>query len=65
MDFQSKPTAKNCSRCDKGFQCGTHEAHGACWCSLYPTLEPVNEKEDCLCSDCLGKATLFAPSKEK
>jgi hypothetical protein len=64
MALPSKPTTKNCSRCGKGFQCGTTEAHGGCWCSLYPTLE-VKTQADCMCSDCLGKATLFAPAQDE
>jgi len=65
MSLPSKPIAKICSRCGKGFQCQTQEAHGSCWCSLYPTLQNVKKEEDCMCSDCLGKATLFTAPDEK
>jgi hypothetical protein len=59
MTFQNKPIPKTCGRCGKVFQCQTQEAHGGCWCDLYPPLKPVKDTHDCLCSDCLGKATLF------
>ncbi len=64
MTFPSKPTTKNCSRCGKGFQCGTIEADGNCWCSHYPTLK-VKSEADCMCSDCLMKATLLQSLEEK
>ncbi len=65
MTFPSKPTTKICSRCGKGFQCGTLEAHGSCWCTLYPVLQNVNMEKDCMCSDCLMEATLIQTLEEK
>ncbi len=65
MTFQNKPVTKTCSRCGKGFQCQTHEAHGSYWCSLYPTLQNVNKEKDCMCSDCLAQATLFQSIEDK
>ena len=61
MAFQNKPTPKTCGRCGKVFQCKTLETHGDCWCTLYPPFTPQAAKGDCLCSDCLGLATLFPP----
>jgi uncharacterized protein len=64
MTPPSKPTAKLCSRCGKGFQCGTMEANGQCWCSHYPSLK-IKSEADCMCSDCLLKATLLQELEEK
>jgi len=63
MTFQNKPIPKTCGRCGKVFQCKTIEAHGGCWCSLYPPFTLQEIKGDCLCSDCLGLEVLF-PSLE-
>lgn len=59
-----QPTTKHCSRCGKSFQCGTAEVNGNCWCSFYPVLK-VRTGADCMCPDCLLKATLLQEPEEK
>ncbi len=49
---------KNCSTCGVVFSCGITESGGDCWCNYFPPIFPMNPEVDCLCMDCLKKATI-------
>ena len=56
---------KNCSNCKKEFSCANP---GACWCSDFPQIMPLDSADDCLCKDCLieiqnEKITTFIDNK--
>ena len=46
---------KKCSRCGIEFGCGAEGPEGACWCTRYPPVAPV-EGATCLCPACLAHA---------
>ena len=47
---------KGCSVCNTQFICGD-TAESACWCNQYPPIFAPDPTVDCLCKDCLHKAT--------
>lgn len=49
---------KKCSTCDIYFSCGVTESDGGCWCNHFPPIFQPNPAIDCLCPDCLKKATI-------
>lgn len=49
---------KTCSRCKKEFHCGSSEPEGVCWCNDYPPLFLPDPVINCLCRECLHKATI-------
>jgi len=48
------PEHKICPRCGAPFACG---APKACWCGEFPPLAGLEAESDCLCPECLGRAT--------
>jgi len=50
----SEPEQKTCPRCGARFFC---HAPNACWCWEFPALGRVQGESDCLCPECLGRAT--------
>jgi prepilin-type processing-associated H-X9-DG protein len=50
----SEPEQKVCPRCGARFEC---RVSAACWCAEHPALEHVEPRHDCLCPECLKKAT--------
>lgn len=50
----TEPEQKICPRCGARFSC---RAPNACWCEEFPPLAGVQAESDCLCPDCLGRAT--------
>jgi prepilin-type N-terminal cleavage/methylation domain-containing protein/prepilin-type processing-associated H-X9-DG protein len=50
----TEPKQKTCPRCGARFFC---HAPNACWCGEFPALAGVQAESDCLCRDCLGRAT--------
>ena len=51
-------TQKKCPECGTMFNCGISDSDDPCWCSDYPAIFPPANDKDCLCSDCLIKATI-------
>ena len=54
----SDPRQKVCPRCGARFEC---RLSAGCWCADFPKLRDVDAESDCLCPECLKKAT----NKEK
>ena len=48
---------KNCSACKMPFTCGD-TTESSCWCNQYPAIFNPDPLVDCLCQECLHKATV-------
>ena len=49
---------KKCSACGVVFSCTNTENDGSCWCDHFPPIFQPDPEVDCLCADCLKKATI-------
>ena len=49
---------KRCSTCGVPFTCGNIDEQNLCWCNDFPAIFDPNAEANCLCSDCLKKATI-------
>lgn len=47
---------KNCSTCEKPFNCGDTVEGRQCWCNDFPPIFNPSDSIDCLCSNCFAAA---------
>jgi hypothetical protein len=50
------PVQKRCGTCASIFTCGD-SSYEKCWCNNYPAIFELDDRKDCLCQNCLHKAT--------